>query len=127
MNRKFHIVISSLIYMALLFGCSFPVQAAACTHPAYADGVEPEATGIYDYREDGHYRQYGVPHVCLKCDWTFYTDTYYAFLCNHLWFDIPFETTTEGGFTTKKYHCVISDCPRVNILINGVQRRLDSF
>lgn len=127
MNRKFNIAISSLVCIAVLLGCSLPVQAAVCTHPAYADGTGPEPTGVYDYRADAHYQQYGVPHMCLKCGWTFYTDTYYAFECFHSWARVPFQVEIEGTFTTLKYHCEINGCPRVKVSTNGVERCLDSL
>lgn len=121
MNRKFNIAISSLICIAVLLCCSFPVQAAVCTHPAYADGTGLEPTGVYDYRADAHYQQYGVPHMCLKCGWTFYTDTCYKWECYHLWADDPFEVTIIDGVTTWKYHCCTSGCNRILIITSGAE------
>lgn len=121
MNRKFNIAISSLVCIAVLLGCSLPVQAAVCTHPAYAEGVASVATGAYDYRDDGHYAQYGVPRDCLKCGFRVYVNISYTFRGTHSWEDSPFEITREDGVTTRKYHCKTSGCPKIQVLRYGIE------
>ena len=129
MNRKINMALLCFICLIMLAGSTFPVQAAmvqaappeTCTHSAYAEGVASVATGAYDYRDDGHYAQYGVPRDCLKCGFRVYVNISYIFRGTHSWEDSPFEITREDGVPTRKYHCKTSGCPKIQVLRYGIE------
>lgn len=123
------VVLPCLACIGMLAFHALPVAAFGpdnCSHPNYALGTDG-ATGEYEYLESGHYEIWGMGHTCLKCGYTFYTDTHFVFDCGHDWESIASEVYTENGVTTYKYPCKTSECDRFYTVTTQVTALENSF
>lgn len=106
---------SCLAGVALLVCGVMPVRAMGpgsdCPHENFALSLDVP-TGEYEYLESGHYQVWGIGHLCMRCDYNYYTDTHLVFECYHDWESLPSEVYTENGVNVHVYDCKNSECDR---------------
>ena len=105
------VVLPCLACIGMLAFHALPVAAFGpdnCSHPNYALGTDG-ATGEYEYLESGHYEIWGMGHTCLKCGYTFYTDTHLVWDSDH---DLGGGTIVlkPDGTAEVRYYCTFNGC-----------------
>ncbi len=116
MKKRFKTtILSCLVCIGTLVYSTLPVWAVgpgSCTHEFLADSVEYLETGNYDYRANGHYREYARIKTCLTCRYEVSKETNYKFDSGHNYNYLkPTITFNPDGTAEMRYYCTFDGCP----------------